>query len=66
MERKRIYCTRRSAVSESDNVIEALKFEGMSDSPKMINVGTGNCRSFFRKMDLKALRPHWVAGWRRR
>jgi hypothetical protein len=42
MERKRIYCFRRSAVSESDNVIEALKFEGMSGSPKAMNLGTGN------------------------
>jgi hypothetical protein len=49
MERKRIYCSRRSAVSESNNVIEALKFEGMYGSPKLMKLGTGSIR-FFSEM----------------
>ncbi len=35
MEGQGIYCFRRSSFSESDNVIEGLKFEGMSGSPKL-------------------------------
>jgi|GEM_PF-987879 len=49
MERKRIYYLRRSAFGESDNVIEVLKFEGMSGSPKVPKLGTGSHR-FWSKM----------------
>jgi len=53
MERKRIYCSRRSAVSESDNVIENLSLDGMSGSPRAMKLGTGNCRSLFREKGLR-------------
>jgi hypothetical protein len=44
MERKRIYCSRRSAVSESDSGIESLSLERMSGSPKLTKMVTGNYR----------------------
>lgn len=41
----RIYCIRRSAVSESNNVIEILNLDNVSASPKLPKLGTGKCRS---------------------
>lgn len=45
MERERIYCIRRSFVSESDSGIETLSLDGMAGSPKLPKLGTGKCRS---------------------
>jgi len=44
MEGARVYRIRRSSVSESDNVTEVLKSDGMEmfGSPKLPNLGTGN------------------------
>ncbi len=44
MERERIYCIRRSFVSESDSGIETLNLDGMPGSPKQPKMVTGNCR----------------------
>jgi hypothetical protein len=54
MEGARIYFIRRSSVSESDNVIEVLKSDGMGifGSPKLPKLGTGNCRFVFKNVGL--------------
>lgn len=46
MERERIYCIRRSFVSESDSGIETLSLDGMAGSPKVAKLGNG--RYLFR------------------
>ena len=48
MERKGIYCIRRSSVSESDSSIETLSLDGMAGSPKLLKLGTGKYRYLFR------------------
>jgi len=53
MEGKRIYCIRRSFVSESDNVIENLSLDGMSGSSKAMNLSTGRCLLRFKNDLLK-------------
>jgi hypothetical protein len=54
MEGSRVHCTRRSSVSQSDNVIEVLKSDGMGifGSPKLPKLGTGNCRFVFKNVGL--------------
>jgi hypothetical protein len=48
--RKRIYCSRQSGVSESDNFIEALSLDGMSGWPKLPKLGIVKC--LFRYADV--------------
>jgi hypothetical protein len=55
MERERIYCFRRSFVSESDNVIETLNFDSLSGSPNLPKLVTGRCRLLYRSL--------WFALW---
>ena len=43
MERKRIYCSRWSFVSETDHVIETLSLCGMSGSRNLPKLFTGRC-----------------------
>jgi hypothetical protein len=52
--REGISSSRRSAVGESDNVIEALKFEGLSGSPKLPKLVTGRCRFLYRILGLES------------
>ena len=52
MERKRIYCSRWSFVSETDNVIEILNFDGLSGSPKLPKLGTGKCAFHCERLGL--------------
>jgi hypothetical protein len=63
MERERIYCIRRSFVSESDSGIETLSLDGMAGSPPIPKLGTGRCWSLFRGKGLKPIfgscRSYW-------